>query len=212
MASNLSTQGSMTVKEYDEYFLKHEVCKTMSEKILISMYLACLNETVRNSLKGTKFSTLEKLMECARLAEHPIEQRCMTVEEYKQFFDNHECSSTVDEYVDFFIKHDVDKKHDATTLMSMFRHGLKEEIRDELGNMEFSSLEELIESALEAGELFKEGIYDSDWCMDESEHHSVKEDLTDDTLSSGEFRETGYRDEDPDERPENDSQTSSDND
>ncbi|CAN7010485.1 unnamed protein product [Brassica oleracea var. botrytis] len=148
MASNLSTQGSMTVKEYEEYFLKHEVCKTMSEKSLISMYLACLNETVRNSLKGTKFSTLEKLMECARLAEHPIEQRCMTVEEYKQFFDNHE----------------------------------------------------------------KEGIYDSDWCMDESEHHSVEEDLTDDTLSSGEFRETEYRDEDPDERPENDSQTSSDND
>ena len=48
--------------------------------------------------------------------------------------------------------------------------------------------------------------------MDESEHHSVEEDLTDDTLSSGEFRETEYRDEDPDERPENDSQTSSDND
>ena len=34
MASNLSTQGSMTVKEYEEYFLKHEVCKTMSEKAL----------------------------------------------------------------------------------------------------------------------------------------------------------------------------------
>ncbi|WZZ49874.1 hypothetical protein YC2023_049981 [Brassica napus] len=171
MASNLSTQGSMTVKEYDEYFLKHEVCKTMSEKILISMYLACLNETVRNSLKGTKFSTLEKLMECARLAEHPIEQRCMTVEEYKQFFDNHEeidqCSSTVDEYVDFFIKHDVDKKHDATTLMSMFRHGLKEEIRDELGNMEFSSLEELIESALEAGELFVTSSNTSDEAIPE---------------------------------------------
>ncbi|CAN6928508.1 unnamed protein product [Brassica oleracea] len=90
MASNLSTQGSMTVKEYEEYFLKHEVCKTMSEKSLISMYLACLNEKIRNSLKGTNFSTLEKLMECARLAEHLIEQGCMTIEEYKQFFVNHE--------------------------------------------------------------------------------------------------------------------------
>ncbi|CAF2056379.1 unnamed protein product [Brassica napus] len=90
MASNLSTQGSMTVKEYEEYFLKHEVCKTMSEKSLISMYLACLNEKIRNSLKGTNFSTLKKLMECARLAEHLIEQGCMTIEEYKQFFVNHE--------------------------------------------------------------------------------------------------------------------------
>ena len=54
------------------------------------MYLACLNEKIRNSLKGTNFSTLEKLMECAWLAEHLIEQGCMTIEEYKQFFVNHE--------------------------------------------------------------------------------------------------------------------------
>ena len=122
----------MTVKEYEEYFLKHEVCKTMSEKSLISMYLACLNETVRNSLKGTKFSTLEKLMECARLAEHPIEQRCMTVEEYKQFFDNHE----------------VYKKHDSNTLISMFRSGLNKDIRAALMQKNYSSLEEIIETLL----------------------------------------------------------------
>ena len=51
--------------------------------------------------------------------------------------------------------------------MSMFRHGLKEEIRDELGNMEFSSLEELIESALEAGELFVTSSNTSDEAIPE---------------------------------------------
>ena len=120
----------MTVKEYEEYFLKHEVCKTMSEKSLISMYLACLNETVRNSLKGTKFSTLEKLMECARLAEHPIEQRCMTVEEYKQFFDNHE----------------VYKKHDSNTLISMFRSGLTKDIGRKSISVRRPSMNTLISS------------------------------------------------------------------
>ncbi|KAL0696364.1 hypothetical protein Bca4012_063544 [Brassica carinata] len=173
-----------------------------------------------------KFSSFEELIESALLAENPIEQK----------------SSTVDEYVDFFINHDVFKRHDATTLMSMFRDGLKDEIREALGKTEFSTLEELIESAQEAEEILvtssntseeavremdpelrdifgfsdgndeKEDTYDPNWCMDESEEHCVEEDLTDDTLSSGEFRETEYRDKDPAEQPENDSQTGFDKD
>ncbi|KAG2307266.1 hypothetical protein Bca52824_027014 [Brassica carinata] len=82
------------------------------------------------------FSLFEELIESALLAENPIKQN----------------SSTVDEYIDFFINHDVYTKHDATTLMFMFRDGLKE-IRKALGKMEFSTLEELIESAQEAEEL-----------------------------------------------------------
>ncbi|KAG2313918.1 hypothetical protein Bca52824_017040 [Brassica carinata] len=54
------------------------------------MYLAGLNEKIRNNLKDSKFSTLEKHMESARLAELPIQQGSMTVQEYKEFFVNHE--------------------------------------------------------------------------------------------------------------------------
>ncbi|KAG2313917.1 hypothetical protein Bca52824_017039 [Brassica carinata] len=94
------------------------------------MFRYGLNKDIREAFEKKEFSSFEELIESALLAENRIEKK----------------SSTVDEYVDFFINHDVYKKHDATTLMSMFCDCLKEEIREALGNTEFSPLEELLKA------------------------------------------------------------------
>lgn len=223
LAEHPIEQGSMTVQQYKDFFVNHDVYNKYDSNTLISMFLSGLKKDIREAVEGKHFSSMEELFESALLAEDPIEQR----------------SSTVDEYVDFFINHPVFKTHNQTTLMMMFRDGLKEEIRDELGETKFSTLEDLIESAQEAEQILltsseeseeavtemdpelrdilgfsdeKEDMYDSDPYMDESEDPSVEEDLTDDTISSGEFRVTDYNDEDSAEEDENDSQTGSESD
>ncbi|KAG2265455.1 hypothetical protein Bca52824_072534 [Brassica carinata] len=71
---------------------------------------------------------------------------CHAVGEMKQG------ESSVREYNTMFLSGGLVDKHDEPTLVKMYREGLRENIRSEIGTTVFSTLEEIMQAALEIDE------------------------------------------------------------
>ena len=71
---------------------------------------------------------------------------CPAVGEMKQG------ESSVREYNTMFLAGGLVDKHDEPTLVKMYREGLRENIRSEIGTTVFSTLEEIMQAALEIDE------------------------------------------------------------
>ncbi|KAF3511777.1 hypothetical protein F2Q69_00006364 [Brassica cretica] len=56
-------QGSMSVAEYEEFFLAHEIVRQKNEQYLIQLAHYGLKEGIREGLESTKFATLGALFQ-----------------------------------------------------------------------------------------------------------------------------------------------------
>ncbi|KAJ4882188.1 myelin transcription factor 1-like [Raphanus sativus] len=66
-------QGSMTVDEYKEYFLSHEIVATNDEAYLIQLARDGLNDAIGEALHSVEFSTLEEFFQEAAAVEEELE-------------------------------------------------------------------------------------------------------------------------------------------
>ncbi|KAG2306978.1 hypothetical protein Bca52824_026726 [Brassica carinata] len=144
---------------------------------------------------------------------------------------------TVAEYEDFFYSHEFARnKRRKQALISIAKARLNEEIREGLETPEFPTLEALFEEAMEVEEILemdktppnspikrpenkrprnsddncprKRPRYSREEEEDEEEEEEEEGDMSDDTLSSGEFRMYEYPDEESES--DNDLDTGSD--
>ncbi|KAJ4894828.1 myelin transcription factor 1-like [Raphanus sativus] len=66
-------QGSMSVDEYKEYFLSHEIVATNDEAYLIQLACDGLNDAIGEALDSVEFSTLEEFFQEAAAVEEELE-------------------------------------------------------------------------------------------------------------------------------------------
>ncbi|KAL0729655.1 hypothetical protein Bca4012_025748 [Brassica carinata] len=60
--------------------------------------------------------------------------------------------STVREYNTLFLKSGLHEKHDEETLVSMYREGLRDDIRAEIGFQVFSTIDDIMQASLDVEE------------------------------------------------------------
>ncbi|KAF2554773.1 hypothetical protein F2Q68_00014221 [Brassica cretica] len=66
-------QGSMSIAEYEGFFLSHEIVNQKSEQYLIELARDGLKEDIREGLESTKFLTLGALFQEASEVEKILE-------------------------------------------------------------------------------------------------------------------------------------------
>ena len=67
------TQGSLSVAEYEEFFLSHEIVNQKNDQYLIQLDRDGLKKDIREGLESTEFATLRALFQEASEIEEILE-------------------------------------------------------------------------------------------------------------------------------------------
>ena len=207
-------QGDSSVREYNSSFLAAGLLDNHDQRMLVNMYRDGLKEDIRVALGSTEFSTIDDIMQAAldieeggRSSSSESEKRPKKKPRTEmQPEDGHsgeepygdkdtskmkQGDSSVREYNASFAAAGLTNNPDQGMLVKMYRDGLKEDIRVALGSTEFSTIDDIMQAALDIEEGARSSSSDSSNESDESEKRQKKKPQT----------EFEPEDEQPDEDP-----------
>ncbi|KAL0741944.1 hypothetical protein Bca4012_083457 [Brassica carinata] len=214
-------QGDSSVREYNTSFLAAGLLDNHDQGMFVKMYRDGLKEDIRVALGSTEFSTIEDIMQAALDIEEGArssssdssnesdesekrpkkkprtemqpEDKQPDEEPYgdKDTSKMKQGDSSVREYNTSFLAAGLLVKHDQGMLVKTYRDDLKKDIRVALGLTEFSTIEDIMQAALDIEEGARSSSSDSSNESDESEKRPKKKPRT----------EMHPEDEQPDEEP-----------
>ncbi|KAL0733814.1 hypothetical protein Bca4012_010024 [Brassica carinata] len=203
-------QGDSSVREYNSSFLAAGLLDNHDQRMLVKMYRDGLKEDIRVALGSTEFSTIDDIMSSSSdssnesdesekrpkmkpQTEMQPEDEQSDEEPYgdKDTSKMKQGDSSVREYNTLFAATGLFDNPDQGMLVKMYRDGLKEDIRVALGSTEFSTIDDIMQAALDIEEGARSSSSDSLNESDESEKHQKKKPRT----------EMEPEDEQPDEDP-----------
>ncbi|KAL0696532.1 hypothetical protein Bca4012_063712 [Brassica carinata] len=207
-------QGDSSVREYNSSFLTAGLLDNHDQRMLVNMYRDGLKEDIRVALGSTEFSTIDDIMQAAldieeggKSSSSDSEKRPKNKprtemqpedgqsgeEPYgdKDTSKMKQGDSSVREYNALFVAAGLTNNPDQGMLVKMYRDGLKEDIRVALTSTEFSTIEDVMQAAIEIEEGPRSSSSDSSNESDESEKRLKKKPQT----------EFEPEDEQPDEDP-----------
>ncbi|KAL0742518.1 hypothetical protein Bca4012_084031 [Brassica carinata] len=168
-------QGDSSVREYNSSFLAAGLLDNHDQRMLVKMYRDSLKEDIRVALGSTEFSTIDDIMQAALDIEEGARSSSSDSEKLPkkkprtemQPEDGHsgeepygdkdtskmkQFDSSVREYNASFAAAGLTNNPDQGMLVKMYRDGLKEDIQVVLGSTEFSTIEHIMQAAIEIEE------------------------------------------------------------
>ncbi|KAG2306732.1 hypothetical protein Bca52824_026480 [Brassica carinata] len=223
-------QGDSSVREYNSSFLAVGLLDNHDQRMLVKMYRDGLKEDIWVALGSTEFSTIDDIMQAAldikegdrssssdSLNESDdSEKRPKKKPRTKmQPEDGHsgeepygdkdtskmkQGDSSVREYNASFAAAGLTNNPDQGMLLKMYRDGLKKDIRVALGSTEFSTIEDIMQAAIEIEEGPRSSSSDSSNESDGSDS-SNESDESEKRQKKNPQTEFEPEDEQPDEDP-----------
>ncbi|KAL0722836.1 hypothetical protein Bca4012_037435 [Brassica carinata] len=154
---------------------------------LVKMYRDGLKEDIRVALGSTEFSTIDDIMQAALDESEKCPKKKPRTEMQpedeqpdEELYGDKDTSkmkqgdSSVREYNTSFLAAGLFDNHDQGMLVKMYRDGLKEDIRVALGSTEFSTIDDIMQAALDIEEGATSSPSDSSNESDESEKRQKK--------------------------------------
>ncbi|KAL0802398.1 hypothetical protein Bca101_057574 [Brassica carinata] len=219
-------QGDSSVREYNSSFLAAGLLDNHDQGMLVKMYRDGLKEDIRVALGSTEFSSINDIMQAALDIEEGArssssdssnesdesekrpkkkpqteiqpEDEQPDEEPYgdKDTSKMKQGDSSVREYNTSFLTGGLFDNHDQGMLVKMYRDGLKEDIRVALGSTEFSTIDDIMQAALDIEEGARSSSSDSSNESDESEKRQKKKPRTEMEPEDEQSDEDPYGDKD----------------
>ncbi|KAL0702948.1 hypothetical protein Bca4012_059070 [Brassica carinata] len=216
-------QGDSSVREYNSSFLAAGLLDNHDQRMLVNMYRDGLKGDIRVALGSTEFSTIDDIMQAAldikeggRSSSSDSEKRPkkkprteMQTEDGpsgeepygdKDTSKMKQGDSSVREYNASFAAAGLTNNPDQGMLVKKYRDGLKEDIRVALGSTEFSTIEDIMQAAIELEEGPRSSSSDSSNESDGSDS-SNESDESEKRQKKKPQTEFEPEDEQPDEDP-----------
>ncbi|KAG2307277.1 hypothetical protein Bca52824_027025 [Brassica carinata] len=135
-------QGDSSVREYNSSFLAAGLVDNHDQRMLVNMYRDGLKEDIRVALGSTEFSTFDDIMQAALDIEEGGRSSSSDSEKRPKKKPRTEMQP----------EDGQSGEEPYGMLVKMYRDGFKEDIRVVLGSTEFSTIEDIMQAAIEIEE------------------------------------------------------------